>query len=54
MVESDASAAAAEAEKAKALLWASPLRIQLVDYFYYRALTMAALYEKASADEQKA
>jgi hypothetical protein len=50
----DYAEALAAAEKAKALLWASPLRIQLVDYFYYRALTMAALYEKASADEQKA
>jgi signal transduction histidine kinase len=26
--------------------------LQLLDYFYYSALTVAALYEKASADEQ--
>ena len=26
--------------------------IQLLDYFYYTALTVAALYENASADEQ--
>jgi len=44
--------ALAAADKAKALLWASTGRIQLLDYFYYTALTVAALYEKASADEQ--
>ena len=40
------------ADKAKALLWAAPGHIELLDYFYYTALTVAALYEKASADEQ--
>jgi predicted ATPase len=44
--------ALAAADKAKALLWASTGRIHLLDYFYYTALTVAALYEKASADEQ--
>ena len=29
-----------------------PTSIHLLDYFYYTALTVAALYEKASADEQ--
>jgi PAS domain S-box-containing protein len=43
--------ALAAADKAKALLWASA-HIQLLDYFYYTALTVAALYERASADEQ--
>src|SRR5260370_38572581 len=39
-------------DKAKTVLWASPAHIQLVDYFYYTALTVAALYENGSADEQ--
>jgi PAS domain S-box-containing protein len=43
--------ALAAADKAKALLWAST-HIQLLDYFYYTALTVAALYENASADKQ--
>jgi predicted ATPase/signal transduction histidine kinase len=45
--------ALAAAGKAKALLWASTVWIQLVDYFYYTALTVAALYEWGSADEQQ-
>jgi PAS domain S-box-containing protein len=45
--------ALAAADKAKALLWAAPAHIQLLDCFYYDALTVAALYEKASADEQQ-
>src|SRR6202030_1197999 len=40
------------ADKAKALLSSSTTEVQLLDYFYYAALTVAALYEKASADEQ--
>ena len=48
----DYAEAFAAADKAKALLWASAAYIQLLDYFYYTALTVAALYEKASADEQ--
>jgi PAS domain S-box-containing protein len=48
----DYAEALAAADKAKALLWASAVWIQLLDYFYYTTLTMAALYEKASADEQ--
>jgi len=39
-------------DKAKALLWISSVQLQLLDYFYYSALTVAALYEEASADEQ--
>ena len=45
--------ALAAADNAKPLLWASAAQIQLLDYFYYTALTLAALYEKASADEQE-
>src|SRR5271165_4551834 len=48
----DYAEALAAADRAKALLWASAGRIQLLDYFYYTALTVAALYEKASDDEQ--
>src|SRR6267378_6601473 len=48
----DHAEAIAAAHKAKALLWSSAAQIQLLDYFYYTALTVAALYENASADEQ--
>ena len=48
----DYAEALAAAEKAKPLLWASAVWIQLLDYFYYSALTVAALYENATADEQ--
>src|ERR1700754_2906588 len=48
----DYAAALAAADKVKALLWATAAQIQLLDYFYYAALTVAALYEDASADEQ--
>jgi PAS domain S-box-containing protein len=44
--------ALAAADKAKALLWAATGRKQLLDYFYYTALTVAALYESAAPDEQ--
>jgi predicted ATPase/signal transduction histidine kinase len=48
----DYSGAWAAADKAKALLWNSTVQLQLLDYFYYTALTVAALYEEVSADEQ--
>jgi len=48
----DRAEALAAADKAKPLLGAAAAQIQLLDYFYYTALTVAALYEKASADEQ--
>ena len=51
-ISGDYEAAIAAAGKAKALLWASDARIQLLDYYYYAALTVAALYEKASGDQQ--
>jgi predicted ATPase/signal transduction histidine kinase len=44
--------AQAAAGKAKALIWNSTVQLQLLDYFYYTALTVAALYDEASADEQ--
>ena len=40
--------------KAKQLLQAAGGQIALLDYFHYASLTVAALYETASADEQKA
>ena len=46
----DFAEALAAAEKAKALLGASAGQIQLLDYFYYTALTVSALYETATAD----
>ncbi|MGA2848112.1 MAG: serine/threonine-protein kinase PknK, partial [Terracidiphilus sp.] len=48
----DYAAAQAAADKAKGLLRISTVQLQLLDYFYYTALTVAALYENASADEQ--
>src|SRR5258705_4971376 len=44
--------ALAVVDKAKTVLWASPAHIQLLDYFYYTALTVSVLYENGSADEQ--
>jgi PAS domain S-box-containing protein len=48
----DYAEALAAADKARALLWVATLHTRVLDYFYYTALTVAALYEKASADEQ--
>jgi tetratricopeptide (TPR) repeat protein len=48
----DYAEALAAADKAKEMLWAAAGRIQSLDYFYYAALAVAALYEKASTDEQ--
>src|SRR5258708_7062791 len=48
----DYAEALAAADKAKALLLAAAAQIQLLNYFYYGALTVAALYENGSADEQ--
>ncbi len=48
----DYAAALEAGDKAKPLLWASRIHIQLLDYFYYAALTVAALFEEASADDQ--
>jgi PAS domain S-box-containing protein len=46
--------ALAVAEKAQSLLAASVTQIQLLDYFYYFALTVAACYENVPADQQQA
>ncbi len=48
----DYAEALASADKANALLWTMAGRSQLLDYFYYTAVTVAALYENGSADEQ--
>src|SRR5260370_13985069 len=48
----DYAEALAAAGKVKPLLSAAAAQIQLLDYFYYSALTVAACYEKASVDEQ--
>src|SRR3984893_12769646 len=45
--------AIAAAEKARPLIKGAAVKVaQVVDYFYYTALTAAALYENASTDEQ--
>src|SRR5712675_1367372 len=49
----DYTEALAAADKVKPLLSAASAQIQLLDYFYYTALTVAACYENASADEQQ-
>jgi PAS domain S-box-containing protein len=48
----DYAEALAAADKVKPLLSTAAAQIQLLDYFSYTALTVAALYDKASADEQ--
>jgi GAF domain-containing protein len=48
----DYAEALAAADQAKSLLWASPAHTQLLDYFYYTALTVSALYEDATPDKQ--
>ncbi|MDB4899593.1 MAG: multi-sensor signal transduction multi-kinase, partial [Gemmatimonadetes bacterium] len=50
----DYAEALAAADKAKALLLVATAQIELLDYYYFAALTVAALYEHASADEQTA
>ena len=48
----DYAEALTTAGKAKELLWSGLGHIVLLDYYCYAALTVAALYENASADEQ--
>jgi len=50
----DYAEALAAAYQAKSLLFAVAAQIQLLDYFYYMALTAAALHESAPAREQQA
>jgi PAS domain S-box-containing protein len=42
------------AERAQSLLSASTAHIQLLDYFFYYALTVAVCYENASAEQRQA
>jgi len=49
----DYTEALAAADKVKPLLAAVTGQIQLLDYFYYGALTVAACHENASADKQQ-
>jgi PAS domain S-box-containing protein len=49
----DYAEALAAAEKARALLWISAAHIHLLDYSYYTALTVAALYENGAAAVQQ-
>ncbi|HKC81787.1 MAG TPA: GAF domain-containing protein, partial [Gemmatimonadaceae bacterium] len=51
-ISGDYEAAIAAARKAKALLWASDANIQLLDYYYYGALAVAAAYDTAPLDRQ--
>jgi PAS domain S-box-containing protein len=48
----DYAEALAAADKVKPVLWGAAGQIYLLDYSYYTALTVAALYQNASADEQ--
>ena len=50
----DYAEALAAAKQAKEVLWGQSGQIVLLDYYCYTALTVAALYDKASADEQTA
>jgi predicted ATPase/transcriptional regulator with GAF, ATPase, and Fis domain len=49
----DCAEALAAADKAKLLLSTAAGSIQLLDYFYYAALAVAACYENGSTDEQQ-
>jgi PAS domain S-box-containing protein len=49
----DYAEALSASDKATALLRISSVQLQLLDYFYYSALTVAALFEKASAGQQQ-
>jgi PAS domain S-box-containing protein len=49
----DYAEALASADKAKALLWASAIEVQRLEYFYYAALAVAACYENGSANQQQ-
>jgi PAS domain S-box-containing protein len=48
----DYAEAQAAADKAKALIGTSAVQLQLLDYLYYGALAMAAVFETASATRQ--
>ncbi|MFM0277763.1 AAA family ATPase [Paraburkholderia sediminicola] len=44
--------ALAASGKAQEILWALAAQIQMLDYFYYTALTVAALFDEASVEQQ--
>jgi PAS domain S-box-containing protein len=48
----DYAEALAAADKMKPLVSAAGAQIQLLDYFYYTALTVSALYDNTTADQQ--
>jgi PAS domain S-box-containing protein len=50
----DYAEALTAAKQAKEVLWAHSAQIVLLDYYCYTGLTVAALYEKGSDDEQAA
>ncbi|MCP3705601.1 AAA family ATPase [Paraburkholderia sp. CNPSo 3274] len=50
----DYAEAMAASDKTRAMLWATASRIESLDYQYYAALTLTALYEDAPADQQPA
>jgi PAS domain S-box-containing protein len=50
----DYSVAFAASRRAEPLLWAMVGQIPWLDYFFYTALTVAALYDNASVDERAA
>jgi PAS domain S-box-containing protein len=49
----DYDAALAAANKARKLIWVSGGHMELSDYIYYAALTVTALFKKASSDQQE-
>ncbi len=49
----DHTAALAAADEANRLLWSAFAHIELLDYFYYTALTVTALYENGTAAEKE-
>ena len=50
----DYGEALTSADKAEALLSATAIEVQRLDYFYYAALTAAACYENGSANQRRA
>ncbi|WP_334190074.1 AAA family ATPase [Noviherbaspirillum sp.] len=52
-ISGDYMMALAAIEKTKTLLWIVSGSLQALDYHYYAALTIAALYEKAEPDKQR-
>ncbi|HEY1984756.1 MAG TPA: sigma 54-interacting transcriptional regulator [Terracidiphilus sp.] len=49
----DYAEAIAAADRVKALFWASVGQVQMVDYFYFSALSVTAIYETGSLGQQR-